>query len=145
MPYVSIWVHIVWTTKNREPLLTDEIRYKVFDHIKNYAEGKDIYIDHINGFYEHVHCLISLKAEQSISTILNLLKGESSYWINNKSGLANTKFGWQDEYFAVSVSESQVDAVRKYIRNQESHHKKETFQQEYRKFMDRYNFDVNKG
>lgn len=76
---------------------------------------------------------------------MNLLKGESSYWINNKSGLTNTKFGWQDDYFAVSVSESQVDAVRKYIRNQEQHHKKETFQQEYNKFIDRYNLGVYKG
>ena len=145
MPYIRIWVHLFWTTQDRRPYLIDKMRYKVFSHIKEYADKKDIYIDHINGYVEHVHCLISLKAEQNISTIMNLLKGEASYWINNKSGLTNIKFGWQDEYFAVSVSESQVNAVRKYISNQERHHKKETFQQEYDKFMDRYNFGVYKG
>jgi len=145
MPYINIWVHLVWTTQNREPYLTEKIRYKVFSHIKEYAAKKDIYIDHINGYSEHVHCLISLKADQNIATIMNLLKGESSYWINNKSRLTNTKFGWQDEYFAVSVSQSQVNAVRKYIRNQEQHHKKETFQKEYEEFMNKYNFGVYKG
>ncbi len=145
MPYVGIWVHLVWTTKDRKPYLTDNIRYKVFAHIKEYAAGKDIYIDHINGYVEHVHCLISLKAEQNIATVLNLLKGESSFWINNKSGLTNDKFGWQDEYFAVSVSQSQVDVVRKYIGNQERHHRKTGFQEEYEQFIKKYNFEVYRG
>lgn len=63
MPYIRIWVHLVWTTQDRRPYLIDKMRYKVFSHIKEYAEKKDIYIDHINGYVEHVHCLISLKAE----------------------------------------------------------------------------------
>ncbi len=71
---------------------------------------------------------------------MNLLKGESSFWIN-KQKLTRDKFGWQDEYFAVSVSESQLETVRRYIRNQEHHHKKKTFQQEYDEFMKNYGFE----
>jgi len=92
MPYINIWVHLVRTTKNREPYLTEKIRYNIFSHIKEYAAQKDIYIVNINGYSENVHYLISLKVAQNIATIMNLLNGESSYWINNKSRRTNTKF-----------------------------------------------------
>ena len=101
---------------------------------------KGIYIDFINGYLEHVHCLVSLGSGQNIDKIVMLLKGESSYWIN-KNKLIRQKFEWQDEYFAVSVSESAVNRVRDYIKNQEEHHKKKSFQQEYDEFMRKYGFD----
>ena len=71
MGYVKIWIHLVWPTKNREPILTQEIRRDIFRHIRENAEKKDIYIDHINGYLEHVHCLISLGYGQTIDKILN--------------------------------------------------------------------------
>src|SRR4051794_16015233 len=108
MPHVKVWVHFVWTTKNRRPFLTDDIRQRVFDHIRQNAKVKGIFLDHINGWVEHVHCLISLGTEQTISEIVKLLKGESSHWINHQ-GLTKQKFQWQHEYFAVGVSESVVD------------------------------------
>ena len=137
MPYIKIWIHLVWATKNRQHYLNKEIRQQVFEHIKENAQTKGIFIDHINGYVEHVHCLVSLNSDQNIATITNLLKGESSFWIN-KNKLTKTKFGWQDEYFAASVSHSQVDKVRQYIRNQEEHHKMKTFQQEYDEFVSKY-------
>jgi putative transposase len=70
---------------------------------------------------------------------VQLIKGESSFWIN-KEGLTQQKFEWQDEYFAVSVSESMIDKVREYIKNQEEHHKHKTFQQEYDEFISKYGF-----
>jgi putative transposase len=140
MGYIKIWVHLVWTTKNREPLLTNDIRIKVFDHILENAIDKGIYLDFINGYLEHVHCLISLGSGQNIDKILMLLKGESSYWINNKKFIRE-KFEWQDGYFAVSVSESSVNRVRDYIKHQEGHHRKRSFQQEYDEFMRKYGFD----
>ena len=82
MGYIKIWVHLVWSTKNRQPILTADIRKKVFDHIRENATDKDIYIDFINGYNEHVHCLISLGSGENIDKILMLLKGESSHWIN---------------------------------------------------------------
>lgn len=71
---------------------------------------------------------------------MQLIKGESSFWINQQK-LTKTKFQWQSEYFAVSVSESILDKVRKYIKNQEEHHKKKSFQDEYEKFIAKYNFE----
>ena len=140
MGYIKIWVHLVWTTKNRDPLLTADVRKTVFDHIRENAVDKGIYIDFINGFLEHVHCLVSLGSGQSIDKTMMLLKGESSYWIN-KNKISGRKVEWQDEYFAVSVSESAVNRVRDYIKNQEEHHKKRSFQQEYDEFIRNYGFD----
>ena len=139
MPYIKIWIHSVWNTKSQQPLLTKEIQQKLFQHVKEYARTKSIFIDCINGSIEHVHCLISLGGEQSISKVMNLLKGESSHWVNEQK-LTDGKFEWQDDYFAVSVSESVVEKVRKYILNQESHHRKVTFKEEYEEFMKKYGF-----
>ncbi|HNY01860.1 MAG TPA: IS200/IS605 family transposase [Bacteroidales bacterium] len=140
MGYIKIWVHLVWTTKNRKPLLNDSIRGIIFDHIRKNAMEKGIYLDFINGYREHVHCLVSLGPGQDVDKILMLLKGESSRWINQNS-LVSGHFGWQDEYFAVSISESSVNRVRNYIRKQEDHHKRRSFEEEYQQFLKRYDFD----
>ena len=120
MPFVKVYIHFVWSTKNREPFLdSSEVRQKVWQHIKENAKTKEIFIDTINGYQEHCHCLISLGIDQTMSKVMQLLKGESSFWIN-KHKLCKRKFEWQNEYFAVSVSESMIDKVREYIKNQES-------------------------
>lgn len=141
MPFVKIWIHAVWATKNRGKLLNKEIRHAVFEHIHQNALKKEIFMDCMNGHMEHVHCLFRLKNDQTVSNVMQLIKGESSHWINQQK-LLKTKFQWQDEYFAVSVSESQVNAVRKYILNQEEHHKKRTFNQEYEEFIQKYGFQI---
>ena len=141
MSYLKIWVHLVWSTKNRQPLLSREVRSILFPHIKKNAQQKGIYIDFINGHTDHIHILISLNKEQSIGSIVQLIKGESSYWINQQK-LTTEKFRWQDQYFAVSVSESGINKVRDYIKNQEEHHKNKTFLQEYEEFMQKYGFKI---
>jgi len=132
-------MHIVWRTKNSSPFLTSEIRKTLFSHIKSNAKEKGIYLDTINGHVDHVHCLIALNADISIAKHVQLLKGESAHWAN-KNNLSKTKLEWADEYFAVSVSESIVEKIRAYINNQEEHHKKTTFTEEYEKFIKQYNF-----
>ena len=77
---------------------------------------KEIWLDHINGYIDHAHCLLSLGRDQSISKVAQLVKGESSYWIN-QNNLTTNKFIWQDDYKAVSVSESHLDSTRSYIKN----------------------------
>jgi REP element-mobilizing transposase RayT len=140
MPFIKVYIHFVWSTKNRFPYLNSiELREKVWNHIKENAKEKGIYIDFINGFSDHCHCLISLGVEQNIKKIIQLIKGESSFWIN-KNQLTKERFEWQDEYFAVSVSESVVDKVRDYIKNQEIHHQKKTFQEEYDEFISKLGF-----
>jgi putative transposase len=144
MSFVKIWVHLVFATKNREPLLKKEFRYDLYKHIKENCKEKDIFLQAINGYTEHVHCLISLGKDQSISKVSQLIKGESSFWIN-KNNLTTEKFSWQDDYFAVSVSESQVETVVKYIKNQETHHAKKSFEQEVNEFMTKYGWKLIDG
>lgn len=131
---------MVFSTYNRLPFLNStKLRVDIWKHIKQNADEKGIFIDVVNGYAEHCHCLISLSSNQTIEKVVQLIKGESSFWINKKN-LINDKFGWQDEYFAVSVSESMVDKVREYIKSQETHHKKKTFVEEYEEFIRKYNF-----
>jgi putative transposase len=144
MPFVKIWIHFVWATKNREPLLADDIRQKVFQHIRDNAKEKEIFLDFIGGYVDHIHCLISLGTNQTIEKLMQLIKGESSFWIN-KNKLCRGRFEWQDEYFAVSVSETLVASVRKYIANQEEHHRTKSFDEEFEGFMKRAGFQKFSG
>ncbi len=144
MAYVKIWVHVVWTTKNRERILTKPIRKLLFAHIRDNAKSKNIYLDFIGGHLEHIHCLISLNADQTIAKTIQLIKGEAAFWFN-RNLRKGKKLEWQDEYFAVSVSESKLDVVRGYIKKQEEHHKKKSFQEEYNEFMRRYGFSKFPG
>jgi REP element-mobilizing transposase RayT len=139
MPHTKVCIHYVWSTKNRVPLLTSTLRKELFEHISMNAYSKKIHIDRINGYLEHIHCLIWLKPGQTIDGIMKLVKGESAYWFNKSQG-KNSRLEWQNDYFAVSVSQSMLDTVRVYIDNQENHHRKQTFEQEYNAFMKRYSF-----
>lgn len=144
MPHINVWIHFVWTTKDREPLLTESIRYKVFEHIRENAKAKNIFIGALNGWVEHVHCLVSLGSGQTIDEVMRLLKGESSHWIN-KNQLCHGKFQWQDEYFAVSVSESLLGNARAYIDSQEQHHRARPFADEFDDFLRRGGFQRHLG
>jgi putative transposase len=144
MPYTTIFIHSVWATKDRQPTLKKDIREQIFDHILKNAKTKNITINTIGGYNEHIHALLSLDATQSVSNLMNLIKGECSFWIN-KSHLMKGKFEWQDEYYATSVAPSTVDLVRDYILHQEFHHQKKTFTQEYKEFIRTCLIDYQKG
>ena len=140
MSWVRVWVHLVFSTKNREAYLnSSEQRKRIFQHIKRNAQKKAIWLDTINGYKDHAHCLISLGREQSISQVAQLIKGESSFWITQNK-LTNSKFTWQDDYWAVSVSENHLQLVRDYIRDQEKHHKTKSFTEEINEFMKKYSW-----
>ncbi|MCX6328827.1 MAG: IS200/IS605 family transposase [Bacteroidia bacterium] len=134
MSYIRIWVHSVWTTKNRVPFLTDRIRNDVIHHILNYAKSKGIFIDVINGHVQHLHALISLGGSQNISDLMKLIKGESSHWIN-KNKLTRLRFEWQDDFWSISVGEYELENIRKYIRGQEEHHRKMSLEEEIKKLL----------
>jgi putative transposase len=140
MPFIKILIHAVWATKDRKPLMSKENKDSLCYHIREYGLSKNIHLINVNGWLDHLHCFIAMSSDQNIATLMNLIKGESSYWAN-KNLKWSEKFGWQDDYFAVSVSESHFDAVNNYITNQEEHHKKKTFQQEYDEFIKNYHFD----
>ena len=134
MSYVKNWLHCVWGTKNRVPFLNQVIRMKIINHIKENAREKGIYIDSINGQREHLHCLISLNPDQSLSKVIQLIKGESSFWIN-KNKLTSYKFEWAEEYYGASVSGSHINKVREYIQTQEEHHRKKSWEEEYNELI----------
>ncbi len=134
MPYTKVLIHFIWATKNREHLINNELKPLLLNHIKENSIKKEIFIDAINCVSNHIHLLVSLGTEQTIAKTAMLIKGESSFWAN-KQDFLKSKFEWQDEYIALSVSYSAIDKVRAYILNQETHHKKKTFAEEYEGFL----------
>jgi len=144
MSWVRVYIHMVFSTKNRELFLnSSSLRKSVFQHFKQNASEKGIWLDCVNGYQEHTHCLISLGKEQTISKVAQLIKGESSFWIN-KNKLTKQKFNWQDDFWAIGVSESHLKAVRNYIYEQETHHKTVSFSQELDAFMKKYGWQLIK-
>lgn len=115
MSWVRVWIHLVFTTKNRERILaTKEKRELLFGHIKENAKRKKIFLDVVNGYDNHVHFLISLSKDLTISKTAQLIKGESLHWFNKAF---NENLFWQDDYWVVGISESHINKVRKYIVN----------------------------
>ena len=135
--FFKIWIHLVWSTKDREPLLHKDIRQGVFEHIKEKAGKEGFFIEAVGGIEDHVHCLMLLPPKQSISEAVNKLKGESSHWLNANK-LTRTHFAWQNGFAAFSVSESQIGKVKKYIEEQEEHHRTLSYTEEVERFLKLY-------
>lgn len=113
--YSSIWIHLIWTTKGRAPLLQKSWRISLFKFIKKNALDHGIILDTINGIEDHVHVLVRILPRQKVSDIVKQCKGASSRWINNQHFI-HQNFSWQTGYGAISVSPPDIDKVRKYIR-----------------------------
>jgi len=139
--YHKIWMHFVWTTNKRERIIVKTLMSELISHYKEYGKIKDIYVDTVNGGMEHLHLLVGLKPSQSASEVANLLKGESSNWIN-KNSFIQGKFAWQNGYSVFSVSESQVEKVRRYIFDQEEHHRRKTYQEEVTEFLNSHSLEI---
>ena len=135
--YTRCWLHMVWATLDRRPLLAKPVAAKLSGYLTSYASEKEIYmkINFVNP--DHVHALVDLPASRAIDEVAQLLKGGSSHWVN-ESNLVSGKFAWQRGYGAFSVSHSAVDEVAGYIAHQEEHHRKKTFIEELRQLVDRY-------
>ena len=121
MSHTNLKVHAVWATKFRKPLLIKEIRFLICQHIRIHAHSKGIQIHSIDGYHDHVHCLFTLPPELSLSQAIQILKGESAFWINKQNYFSHA-FAWAKEYYAVSVSESAVPEIALYIYAQEQKH-----------------------
>jgi REP element-mobilizing transposase RayT len=134
---VRIYVHLVWGTYKHERILNRELREKIFQHLVERANELKIVINKMNIQPEHVHMGLELPADKSIAEVAQNLKGESSNWINDNE-LIRGKFRWQRGYGAFSVSISQLERVKNYIENQDEHHKRKTFQEEYKEWAKKY-------
>ena len=136
--YYKIWLHIVWSTKDRFPFLSPEIRRQIFSHIHEIASKNEYHLSLINGIEDHVHCLFSLNPKFAISQMINEIKGESSHWLNEQK-LLKARFSWQRGFAAFSVSESGVAVVKRYIKRQGEHHRKMTFPEEWNLLLKKHN------
>lgn len=138
--FVKNWIHLIWTTKNRERNLHVDLRVALFNHLVEKAEELNILIEKINVQPEHIHLLFNLPSDKKLKDMVKQLKGESSRWIN-ENGLVQDRFQWQRGYGAFSVSASQIETVKNYIHNQDEHHRRRTFTEEYDMFNKKYGFD----
>jgi len=127
--YVMLVVHIVFSTKGRVPFIGAAHRDRLYDYMGGIIRNERGILLEIGGMPDHVHLLARLRASVSLSEMLRLIKGRSSHWMNGLPDLGY-RFEWQDGYAAFSVSESRIEAVRKYIQTQEQHHARRTFQEE---------------
>lgn len=138
--YNKIWIHAIWATKERAPLILQSVEQKVYQFISNELREQGCPVRIINGMPDHIHCLFLLNPQKSIAEIIKQIKGSSSHFIN-QSNLIVDKFSWQTGYASYSVSESVVDKVYQYIKNQKAHHQKKTLQQEYDEFLKLYELE----
>jgi len=135
--YSRCWLHLIWTTLDREPMLTKPAAVETSRFLTDYSLKKGIYmkINYVNP--EHVHTFVDLPTNKSIEVVMKLLKGASSHWINQQR-LLRGKFYWGRGYGAFSVSHSHAERVAAYIAGQEKHHHKKTFRQEFELFVRNY-------
>jgi len=125
--FTKLNYHIVFSTKERAPLITDEIRDRLYKYLGGVVRGEKGSLLEIGGVEDHVHILARFGAAIAVSEMVQRIKGNSSHWLNQQLGIW---FAWQTGYGAFTVSESQLAAVRKYIQRQREHHQKVSFKEE---------------
>ena len=130
----KIWIHAIWSTKERYPLIIPSAEKKVYDLMSNEFTEAGCPVRIINGMPDHVHSMFRLNANKAVTEIIKQVKGSGSHEIN-KQNITKEKFAWQTGYAAYSVSESVMEKVFQYIKNQKKHHEKITFQKEYENFI----------
>ena len=138
--YSKIYIQLVIAVKGRQNLLSKSWREDVFMYIAGIIKNKGQKPIIVNGVGDHIHILVGLKPSMSISDLARDIKNNSTRFINEKK-LVVGKFAWQEGYGAFSYAESQVDAVYRYIENQEEHHRKLGFKEEYKQFLQEYNIE----
>ncbi len=141
--YTQLNIQLVFAVKGRDSLLKKSFRYELFMYISGILKEINQFPLAVNGYLDHVHVFFEMNPNNSVSEISRILKSNSSKWINDKNFLMN-KFNWQSGYGAFSYSRSHRDKVIKYIMNQEKHHKKKTFKDEYLDFLASFNIKHEK-
>lgn len=138
--FSQLYIQTVFAVKGRENLIDKKWRDELCKYISGIITGKGQKSIIVNGVADHIHCFIGLKPSMSISDLMRDVKNNSSKFINEK-GFIKGKFSWQEGYGAFSYSHSQIEQVYNYILNQEMHHQKKTFKDEYLEFLSRYEID----
>jgi REP element-mobilizing transposase RayT len=138
----KVYVHIVFSTKDRHPLITNKIKAELYDYLGGICKNLECNPVRVGGYYNHIHVLCILSKKLALIKLVEEIKKSSSKWIKTK-GNEFSGFYWQNGYSAFSVNPSQTDIVTKYIDNQEEHHRKKTFEEECRAFFKKYRIDFD--
>jgi REP element-mobilizing transposase RayT len=139
---VKNYIHIIFSTKYRIPLILDSIQDELYRYIGGICKQLECYPVKIGGYIDHIHILCMLSKKVPLMKLLEEIKAHSSKWIKTKDDTFK-KFYWQNGYGAFSVNPYEIDRVIAYIENQKEHHKKKTFQDEYRVFLKKYNVEYD--
>ena len=140
--FTQIHIHAVVAVKFRASVISPVWKERLHQYITGIIQNKDHKMLSINSMPDHLHLFFGFRPTQSLSDLMRLVKGESSEWIN-KEKIASSTFRWQDGYGAFSYARSQVKTVAKYIEDQENHHKKKTFLDEYKDFLKMFEVDFD--
>src|SRR5262245_22909372 len=135
--YLNLWFHLVFGTKDRAPLIEEAWRSRLHAYLGGTVRGLGGTALEINGIADHVHLLVNLSSEHRMDYFLRELKAESSGWIHKEE--LSAEFAWQRGYGAFTVSQSQVEKVRQYIANQEAHHRRQSFEDEFKAMLRAHN------
>ena len=138
--YTQIHLHFIFAVKYRHAIIGSEWKERLHQYITGIIQGNKHKMLQINSMPDHIHIFIGMRPDQSISSLIQNVKTESSRWINSEK-LCNHNFTWQEGYGAFSYGKSQTNDVIQYIRNQEEHHRKETFINEYKRLLDLFGID----
>jgi putative transposase len=142
--YTKLLYHVIFSTKRREPLITDDLRNDLYSYIGGILRGQSGTLLEIGGIADHVHLVIRIRPDVSVSDIVRLVKSNSSKWANERPD-ARGRFAWQEGYGAFTVSSSQLPEVRSYLQRQEDHHRTKTFQEEFVEFLRRHEIEFNES
>ena len=137
-----VLLHLIFSTKHRHPLIDTGLEPHLYGYITSIVSSSGSYLHHIGGTDDHLHILVSLSRTITISNLLEEIKKNSSKWIKTK-GAKYQDFAWQKGFGVFSVSESHREAVSQYILTQKEHHKTQTFQEEFRKFLQKHNISFD--
>lgn len=140
--YTQLYVHIIFSVKGREPLMSSSFRKELFAYIGGIIKNKGQKPIAIDGTADHIHILAGIKPDKSISELVREIKSNSSKYVNEQKWTP-VKFQWQEGFGAFSYSHSQLTSVINYITHQEEHHKKKLFAEEYKAFMKKFNVEYD--
>ncbi|MDO9258165.1 MAG: IS200/IS605 family transposase [Bacteroidales bacterium] len=141
--YSQIYLQVVFAVKGRENLISPKWRDELYKYIAGIIKNKEQKPIIVNGMRDHIHLFIGLRPSMAISDLVRDIKNNSSNFINEKRWVKG-RFSWQEGYGVFSYSHSQIETVYNYILNQEEHHRKKTFREEYIDFLERFEIEYNK-
>jgi len=140
--FTNLVYHVVFSTKNRKPLIHGDLREQLYKYIGGIIRNKRGALLEIGGISDHVHLVAKFRADVSVAQMLQHIKANSSKWANEQPKRP-ARFAWQTGYSAFSVSESQIEKVRTYVRNQERHHRRVSFQDEFRALLRKHGIEFD--